>query len=1055
MDSLQSIWEKLQNHPNAKTELVAIEQGSEEALERLATYLQSAMISDPQFAADMQSEIVQVNQNGAIGYQVLVKGGVAYVGTHYQIDSNTLKPLLEKVLYRVFQKPVGIPQNLPRGGTPKFVGRDRELAMLHDQLQQNDRMAISSIQGMGGVGKTELVLQYGLKHLQSGTYGGGICWLRSREEIGIQIVEFARRQLNLEPPEKLELVGRVEYCWRHWREGEVLAIFDDVQDYRDVQPYLPPVESRFNVLMTTRFRLGASVREVELQVLEKDAALELLRAIVGIARIDVHLTDAEVLCEWLGYLPLGLELVGRYLARKPNMSLPSLLERLQGQKLEAQALSKVSAGMTAQQGVAAAFELSWKELSISAQELAGLLSLFAAAPIPWNLVERFYPEALLEDLENQRDEELISLHLLKHEKEDTYSVHPLVREFFSQKCKQQAMEYAKNGEKDILRLSYCLQMYLFTMQVQPGLPTKSATQQIEKVVPHIIEITTRENIQLWSNDSEEVHLTEPFFRLGVFFQGQAAYEKAETWYRRGLTAAQTYLGDDHAETADGLSHLAQICRIRGQYEEAKFFHKRSLAIQEKLFGKGCLESRSNQINLAELFRVQGRFDESESLYIQLLITFESRPDLSCVAQTSCMNNLAELYRTQGRYLDAEPLYKNSIKIREEHLGLNHPETAMVLNNLAELYRHQKKLNEAHSLYKRSLAILEENLGKNHPAVACILNNLGGIYHIQEEYATAEALYKRGLRIDEKCYGIDHLELAPTLNNLAELCKAQSRYAEAESFLQQVREILNQHVGTVHPDVAINLWNSADLYIKQKQYERAEPLLIDSLKIWEQLKYLNPQRVTSRIALARLHLNQNRQDEALSCISDVFEINLFEILENQLDSELFILISEIINSLTAHYYGQECYETAEVLLLKVIEFDRKWFKLDDSIQLEMSNHLGDLGAIYCIQHRLDDAENLLLEALKIQEMEIGSGHHDMAKIFYNLGAVSQLRGSFGKAESFFKKALKIWRKSFAPNHPNIVDTQELIDFVRKVQVAIHENIRNVAHSKKAKKGFGKP
>jgi len=61
-------------------------------------------------------------------------------------------------------KPTGIPHNLPRSGA-QFVGREKEIETLHQQLQQSDRIAISAIAGMGGIGKTELALQYALIHL--------------------------------------------------------------------------------------------------------------------------------------------------------------------------------------------------------------------------------------------------------------------------------------------------------------------------------------------------------------------------------------------------------------------------------------------------------------------------------------------------------------------------------------------------------------------------------------------------------------------------------------------------------------------------------------------------------------------------------------------------------------------------------------------------------------------------------------------------------------------------------------------------------------------------
>ena len=54
---------------------------------------------------------------------------------------------------------------------------------------------------MGGIGKTELALQYAHFHLKQKTYKGGICWLDCRgENVGLQIVSFTYSQFNLETP---------------------------------------------------------------------------------------------------------------------------------------------------------------------------------------------------------------------------------------------------------------------------------------------------------------------------------------------------------------------------------------------------------------------------------------------------------------------------------------------------------------------------------------------------------------------------------------------------------------------------------------------------------------------------------------------------------------------------------------------------------------------------------------------------------------------------------------------------------------------------------------
>ncbi|WP_235113120.1 NB-ARC domain-containing protein [Acaryochloris sp. 'Moss Beach'] len=297
-------------------------------------------------------------------------------------------------------------------------------------------------------------MQYAISQLELKHYPGGFCWLRARDqEIATQIVSFAQTKLGLTFPDGLDEQGQVDYCWGHWREGDVLVVLDDVTEFDAVEPYLPPSDPKFKVLLTTRLNIGSSVQSLFIEELDDESALALLETLVGPERIQSQLEDAKTLCGWVGNLPLGLELLGRFLARRLDWSIEKMIERLESKKLEAQALIAKESGMTAQLGVAAALELSWVELNEAEQELACLLGMFAIAPIPWTLVEGCFDDVKPDDLEDYRDNGLHDRSLIKREGEGIYQLHQIVQEFFQAKL---SARQARSEYSFLKKLATCL-----------------------------------------------------------------------------------------------------------------------------------------------------------------------------------------------------------------------------------------------------------------------------------------------------------------------------------------------------------------------------------------------------------------------------------------------------------------------------------------------------------------------------------------------------------------------------------------------------------------------
>ncbi|AKG20388.1 tetratricopeptide repeat protein [Calothrix sp. 336/3] len=638
----------------------------------------------------------------------------------------------------------------------KFVGRDEELEELHKLLQENNQVAIAAILGMGGLGKTELALQYAMTQREN--YKGGLCWLQAKvEDFGVQVVQFARTQLDLKPPEDFDLPTQVQYCWRNWREGNVLLVVDDLTDYQQIRPYLQGASSRFKVLMTTRKKLGAGIKQLSLDVLQPDAALELLRSLLAETpgRIERELDVAKQLCEWLGYLPLGLELVGRYLARKQDLSLSKMMQRLEKKRLEQDALDKPDADMTAQRGVQAAFELSWEDLAEDDQLLGCVLSLFATAPIPWNLVEQCLPDKDEEDLEKIRDNKLLYLHLLQRKGEGIYQLHPLLREFFQSKFTglEQAEEFKR---------SFCQVMVAVAKKI-PETPTLEEINAVSLAIPHIAEVAN--NLIQYVSDED---LIWHFVGLANFYEGQGLYTQAEPWRKQCLSTVQNRLGDNHSDVASSLNNLAYLYNSQGKYDQAEPLFFQALELRQRLLG-------------------------------------ENHPDIA-----SSLNNLALLYNSQGKYDQAEPLFFQALELRQRLLGENHPDVATSLNNLALLYYSQGKYDQAEPLFLQALELYKRLLGNNHPLVATSLNNLAYLYNSQGKYDQAEPLFLQALELRQRLLGDNHPHFAQSLNNLALLYNSQGKYDQAEPLFLQALNILERSLGENHPNTVRVRENLADL-----------------------------------------------------------------------------------------------------------------------------------------------------------------------------------------------------------------------------------------------------
>ena len=478
----------------------------------------------------------------------------------------------------------------------------------------------------------------------------------------------------------------------------------------------------------------------ELDVLKPLAAMKLLKSLVVRERLQQEAWIARRICKFLRYLPLALELVGRYLNKMLDLSLKTVLKRLEKKRVEHESVVNANSLMHYEYGVSEVFELSWEQLDENAQSFGCLLSLCALADIPLSV------ETIGDDKKQRLNEkaiaDLLELHLLEQESKGIYRLNPLIRQLFQ-------MKLDKSGEADEAKTKFAVMM-LEVAKLIPQQPNPEDILNLTPHIPHIIEVA----IHLSQYLSDE-NLITLFTKLAWFYQGQGLYQQAELWLQQCVELTRNHLGLEHTDVATNLNNLAGLYESTGRYSEAEPLYKQALELQKRLLGEEHLHVATTLSYLALLYESTGRYSEAEPLYQQALklwkrLVGEEHPHVA-----TTLNNLAALYCYTGRYSKAEPLLKKALELRKRLLGDNHLDVTTSLNNLAQLYESTERYSKAEPLYQQALELSKRLLGEAHPDVAISLNNLAALYRHTRRYKKAQPLFEQALKICEQTLGVSH------------------------------------------------------------------------------------------------------------------------------------------------------------------------------------------------------------------------------------------------------------------------------------------------------------
>ncbi len=189
---------------------------------------------------------------------------------------------------------------------PRFTGRDGMLAELRRRLRGGEgTLVVQALYGLGGVGKTQLALEYA--HRFAADYD--LVWWIDAEQPVLVPDQLAGLAARLGLPAEPTVAATVELLLAELRgRDRWLLIFDNAERPQNIADYRPGATG--HVLVTSRFPgWGALGGRLEVDVLARPETIALLQA--RIAALGEELAD-ELAAE-LGDLPLAAAQAAGYL----------------------------------------------------------------------------------------------------------------------------------------------------------------------------------------------------------------------------------------------------------------------------------------------------------------------------------------------------------------------------------------------------------------------------------------------------------------------------------------------------------------------------------------------------------------------------------------------------------------------------------------------------------------------------------------------------------------------------------------------------------------------
>ncbi|WP_433532727.1 FxSxx-COOH system tetratricopeptide repeat protein [Micromonospora sp. CA-263727] len=643
--------------------------------------------------------------------------------------------------------------NLPRHPARVFLGRDDALVRVDELLGSAGHGIVIGpvLHGLGGIGKTELAIQYAHRHRRR---FNPIWWISAdtQENVSAGLAALTR---NIEPrwPVSASVVDTAAWAQR-WLAAHTgwLLILDNVVDPKVIEPILAMPASGL-VIATSRRYLdwqALGLAPMLIPQLSVDTSVDLLARRSG---RHEESTELHALAEEFSGLPLALNHAAAYLVERPYVSLAQYRAWLSEQPshvLGTRALAHPSDAL-----VARTWQVSVDAVDAVdplATKILNVMAYLGPDRIPVGLFSPLARPLAVEDATA-----LLTSYSLVSRSERHTSVHRLVQTVI------------RSAHADASALATAIDLLYHALPVDDPETAVADWPRWAELAPHVAAIAERLGDERPSPLTVECINTagEVLLRTAFYHRGQGRYAASVALYERSMHVRGEALGADHADTLASRYGLAGGYWSTGRFEQALELATATLAARRATLGDDHPDTLQNASNVAVGLREIGLLYEATELTRSTLAASEKVLGPDHPDTLRARNNLAGCYRAAGRHEESIALHAETLLARRRALGEMHPDTLQSRHNLAGGHEALGRLDEAVAGLEYTLASRLQLLGSTHPDTCHTRFILARVCQAAGRHAQAVMLLEETVAARRWLLGPDHPDTRAAEVSLAE------------------------------------------------------------------------------------------------------------------------------------------------------------------------------------------------------------------------------------------------------------------------------------------------